>query len=561
VLSAETASGANGARFVEPLGPARGGLEPGTGVVGREGEKPEKEQRMSIDAAQSVSALSTQRALLPAEPLLAFRGVTKRFGGATALSGVDFELLPGEIHGLVGENGAGKSTLMKILSGVHSPDEGELTLRGELVRFGSPAEAKAAGIGMIYQELSVMPALTVAENVFLGRQPTNRAGLVDWKRMRTEAAAELRELGISLDVTEPLKKLSLGMQQMVEIARVVFSGADVIILDEPTSALSVPEAERLFDLMRGLRARGTSLVFISHFLEDVLAVADRVTVLKNARRVATLPNDGFDKSRLIELMIGADATSLAEGYEAGVTLPPAVETPPVLELAGLTASGAFRDVTLTVRAGEIVGVFGFLGAGMTELAGAVFGQARPQGGTIKLDGQPVRIGSPLAAKRLGIAYLTENRRASLFPRHEIYKNITLAHLDRLVGPMFRHPAEIGVAARLVRRTGVRPPNPTMRAGHLSGGNQQKVVLAKWLTRQPKVLLLNEPTRGMDVGAKREVLDLIKGLKAEGVAVVLFSTEPETVLAEADRILVMSKGRITKEFAGERVSKDLLLNYA
>jgi ribose transport system ATP-binding protein len=495
------------------------------------------------------------------EPLLTLTGVTKRFGGAVALDGVDFALLPGEIHGLVGENGAGKSTLMKILSGVHSPDEGEVVLRGETVRFGSPAEAKARGIGMIYQELSVMPSLTVAENVFLGRQPTNRAGLVDWRKMKGQAAAALRELGIEVDVEERLGKLSLGQQQMVEIGRVVFSGADVIVLDEPTSALSVPEAERLFSFVRGLRARGKSLIFISHFLEDVLAVADRVTVLKNARKVVTLPSRELTKHRIIELMIGKDATSLAAGYEQGVALPPAIAGTRVLEIAGLTEPGAFADVDLTVHAGEIVGIFGFLGAGMTEVARALFGQLAPLSGTIRLNGRVVRPKTPLEAKRLGIAYLTENRRKTIFPRHEVYKNITLAHLDSLVPPFFRHPAEIAVAGRLVQRTGVRPANPRMLAGHLSGGNQQKVVLSKWLTERPKLLILNEPTRGMDVGAKREVLDLIKELKREGVAILLLSTEPETVIAESDRILVMSKGRITKEFAGERVSKDLLMAHA
>jgi ribose transport system ATP-binding protein len=513
------------------------------------------------DSITVPSERGTRNSELVVDPLLAFRGVTKRFGGATALSGVDFELLPGEIHGLVGENGAGKSTLMKILSGVHSPDEGELVLRGTPVRFASPAAAKARGIGMIYQELTVMPALTVAENVFLGRQPTNALGLVDWKRMRHEAARQLEELGIRLDVTERMGKLSLGNQQLVEIARVVFSGAEVIILDEPTSALSVPEAERLFVLMRELRSRGKSLVFISHFLEDVLAVADRVTVLKNSRKIATLPNDDLSKHRLIELMIGSDATSLAEGYEHGVVLPPSADGAPVLEVRGISVPKAFSDVSFRVHAGEILGIFGFLGAGMTEVARTLFGQVRPQEGAILLNGAPIRPATPQQAKRLGIAYLTENRRATIFPRHEIYKNITLAHLDHLVRPVFRHTSEIGVAGRLVQRTGVRPANPTMRAGHLSGGNQQKVVLAKWLTQQPKVLVLNEPTRGMDVGAKREVLDLVKELKAEGVAIMLLSTEPETVLAESDRILVMSKGRITKEFAGERVSKDLLMGYA
>lgn len=496
-----------------------------------------------------------------AEPLLTLEGVTKRFGGALALDDVEFDLWPGEIHGLLGENGAGKSTLMKILSGVHSPDEGRITLRGNPVRFGSPSDAKAQGIGMIYQELSTMPALTVAENVFLGRHPTNRFGLVDWPAMRRTATTQLHDLGLDLDVTERLANLSLGTQQLVEIARVVFSGTEVVILDEPTSALSAPEAHRLFALMRELRDRGKSLVFISHFLEDVLEVADRVTILKNARKVATLPNVDLTKRRLIELMIGTDATDLAATYEGGVTLPPPITATPFLEARGLSVAGAFQDIDITLRPGEITGIFGFLGAGMTELARTLFGQIQPRLGEIRIAGEPVRFKSVRDAKRRGIAYLTENRRATLFPRHEIYKNITLAHLDSLVKPVFRHPAEIDVSSGLVNRTGVRPASSTLLAGNLSGGNQQKVVLAKWLTRQPKLLILNEPTRGMDVGAKREVLDLIKELKAEGVAILLLSTEPETVVAEADRILVMSKGRVTKEFAGERVSKDLLMQYA
>ncbi len=495
------------------------------------------------------------------EPVLAFRGVTKRFGGATALDDVDFELLPGEIHGLVGENGAGKSTLMKILSGVHSPDEGEIVLRGELVQFSSPAESKARGIGMIYQELSCMPALTVAENVFLGSQPMTRSRLIDWKRMRREAAAHLSSLGIDVDVSTQLGRLSLGGQQLVEIARVVFSGASIIVLDEPTSALSGPEASRLFAAMQGLKERGASLVFISHFLEDVLAVSDRVTVLKNSRKVATLPNTGLTKHHLIQLMIGRDADALAESYEGGVTLPMPPTTTPVLEVESLTRIGSFVDVSFAAHPGEILGVFGNLGAGMTEVARVLFGRERPTSGTMRLDGQPIAPRKTREAKRLGIAYLSENRRATIFPRHEIFKNITLAHLDEIVGGVIRQSREVAIAGDLVKRTGVRPPRPTIAAGNLSGGNQQKVALAKWLTVQPKVLILNEPTRGMDVGAKREVLDLIKALKTEGVAIVLISTEPETVLAESDRILVMAKGQIAKEFVNERVSKDLLMSYA
>src|SRR5215208_2425365 len=495
------------------------------------------------------------------EPILAFHGVTKRFGGATALDNVDFELLPGEIHGLVGENGAGKSTLMKILSGVHTPDEGEIVLRGEVVKFATPADSKARGVGMIYQELSCMPALTVAENVFLGSQPTTRSGLIDWKKMRRDAGEHLGALGITIDVASPLRTLSLGGQQLVEVARVVFSGASIIVLDEPTSALSGPEAKRLFAAMHGLKARGASLVFISHFLEDVLAVSDRVTALKNSRKVATQRNNGLTKHHLIQLMIGRDAETLAESYEGGVSLPPPSTSQPVLEAEELSLAGSFSDVSFDARTGEILGIFGNLGAGMTEVARVLFGRARPTSGTLRLDGQPVAPKKTREAKELGIAYLSENRRATIFPRHEIFKNITLAHLDKIVGGVIRQSREVSIAGNLVKRTGVRPPDPGLAAGNLSGGNQQKVALAKWLTVQPKVLILNEPTRGMDVGAKREVLDLIKALKGEGVAVILISTEPETVLAEADRILVMTKGQIAKEFAAERVSKDLLMSYA
>ncbi len=496
-----------------------------------------------------------------APAILSLRGVTKRFGGAVALDGVDFDLMPGEIHGLLGENGAGKSTLMKILSGVHAPDEGEFVLRGSPTHFTSPADAKARGIGMIFQELSSISALSVAENVFRGRQPVNRFGTIDWKRMNREAASALRQVGINLDVTARLGSLPLGAQQLVEIAWVVFSGADIIILDEPTSALSPPEAERLFALMRQLRHHGKSLIFISHFLEDVTAVADRVTILKNAKKVATLDNQALSKARLIELMIGRDATELAAASARTVTLPPAVAAPPMVEIDGLSIAGSVHDLDLTIRAGEIVGMFGFLGAGMTELARALFGQIVPDTGTVRLDGRVVRPRSPNEAKRLGIAYLTENRRSTIFPRHEIYKNVTLAHLDRLVPTIFRSDAEIAIARGQMRRTGVRPQQPSLLAGALSGGNQQKVVLAKWLTRTPRLLILNEPTRGMDVGAKREVLDLIKGLRDEGVAILLLSTEPETVIAESDRILIMSKGRITREFTAEPVSKDLLMESA
>jgi ribose transport system ATP-binding protein len=450
---------------------------------------------------------------------------------------------------------------MKILSGVHSPDEGEIILEGQTVKFHSPAGAKAHGVGMIYQELTTMPSLTVAENVYLGRQYTNRLGMIDWGRMRGDAELALKTLGIDLDVNQRMGSLSLGNQQLVEIARIITSGARIIVLDEPTSALSGPESERLFALMRQLKSRGSSMIFISHFLEDVMAVADRITILKNSRKVATLDNAGLTKGKLIELMIGRDATELAESYEEGTSLPPRVEGQTALKLDALTVPNEFEDISFEVKHGEILGMFGYLGGGMTEVARALFGRLKPSRGEIMLDGETIQPSTPTKAKRLGIAYLTENRRATIFPRHEVYKNITLAHLADLVPGLFTPKHEVDVADRLVKQTGVRPANSRMRAGHLSGGNQQKVVLAKWLTKRPKVLILNEPTRGMDVGAKREVLDLIRDLKAQGVAIILMSTEPETVMAESDRILVMSKGKITAEFVGERVTKERLLVHA
>ncbi|MCC6943178.1 MAG: sugar ABC transporter ATP-binding protein [Thermomicrobiales bacterium] len=509
----------------------------------------------------SVSPDSAQEPGSVVQPVLSVRNATKRFGGATALNGVDFDLRPGEIHGLVGENGAGKSTLVKILSGVQRPDSGEVLLNGEPIRFRSPADAKAHGIGMIFQELTLMPALTVAENVFLGRQPTTRFGIVDWRRIKREAGEQLAEFDIHIDVTERIGQLTLGNQQLVEIARVINSGADVIILDEPTSALSPPEAERLFELLRSLKASGKSLIFISHFLEDVLAISDRVTVLKNSNLVGTYQASELTKHRLVQLMIGRDDSTLAESYESGVALPAPIDSRAVLSVSDLASEGEFQNITFDVHEGEILGLFGYLGAGMTEIARALFGTLKTQNGHVTLDDQPYKPKTPTQAKRSGLAYLSENRRATLFPKHEIYKNVTLAHLEHLVKPVFRHPSEIAVVGPLIERTGVRPKNAELPAGHLSGGNQQKVVLAKWLTQQPKVLILNEPTRGMDVGAKREVLDLVRELKDEGVAILLLSTEPETVLTESDRILVLSKGEITKEFVNETVTKEDLLLYA
>ena len=500
--------------------------------------------------------------------ILQLRTISKRYGGATALSEVDFDVQQGEVHGLIGENGAGKSTMMKLLAGVFNDYSGELLLRGQPVRFASPRDAQARGIGMVYQELSTFQHLTVAENLF-GRNQPARAGFVDWARMNREAQSQLKRLGLDIDASLRMGSLSVGTQQLVEIARVIFSGADIIILDEPTSALSVPETRRLFEFINNLKQQGKTLIFISHFLEDVLEVSDRVTVLKNSRKVATLNAKEASKHQLVELMIGSDAKILQQVYdeEQGNIHKHPTQTQTVLgdvalDVRGLSKRGAFSEVSFTVRKGEIVGLFGFMGAGQIQLARCLFGAEKPDAGTISLDSKTLSLRDTTAGRNAGIAYVPENRRNTLMLQQEIYKNITLAHLGKIIPGLLNQRAELAVANAQSANVGVRPANkPMLNVGALSGGNQQKVVLAKWLTQQPRVLILNEPTRGMDVGAKDEVMTIVQGLRAKGVATLLITTEPETIVGIADRALVMSKGKITVELSGEMLSKDQLMKNA
>jgi ribose transport system ATP-binding protein len=496
-----------------------------------------------------------------AGPLLELSGITKAFGGVAALRAVDFSLLPGEIHGLVGENGAGKSTLMKIIAGVHSEYLGEMRLDGRPVHFSSPRHARSAGIGMVHQELSVVHALSVAENVNLGAQPLNRLGLIDWRAMRRGAAEHLASLGIDVDPRSRMGDLPLGLQQLVELARVLFSGARIIILDEPTSALAPPEVERLFSVLRRLRAAGRSLIFISHFLDDVLAICDRITVFRNGQTVATEVCARIDKRWVIDRMIGAGHEELEESYLADIPLRSRPDAKVVLTVDGLSRAGAYREVSLRVRGGEVLGIYGFLGSGQLELARTLFGRLKADRGQMTLDGRAVRLTSTTRARRAGVAFVPESRRMMLFGAEPVYKNVTIAMLDR-IGRLWLRPAvERATAQRHVERLRIRPPHVGRTLGTLSGGNQQKVALAKWLTHLPRVLVLSEPTRGMDVGAKDDVLKIVRGLREQGIGIVVVSTEPETVLALADRILVMKKGCVVREFADEPVSKDRLLEVA
>lgn len=492
------------------------------------------------------------------QPLIELSGITKTFGGVTALSSVDFALLPGEVHGLVGENGAGKSTMMKIIAGVHTDYAGEYRLDGAPIHLRSARDALAAGIGMVHQELSIVPHLTVAENVFLGTQPTTRLGTVRWRHMAREAGEHLARLGIEVDPTAQAGSLSLGLQQLIEIGRVLFSGARIIILDEPTSALSPPEVVQLFKVVRRLKEEGKSFVFISHFLDDVLEIADRVTVFRNSRRVLTAPAAELSKEKIIELMIGRGHAELEESYLHALELPAPSTAPVALEVRGLARKGAFEAIDFQVHEGEALGIYGFMGCGQLELVRALVGKLKPDAGALLVGGSERRLANTAAGKAAGVALVPESRRSMLFAESPIYRNISISILERISRLFLKPRVERQIAREKIAELKIRAASEDVALRTLSGGNQQKVALARWLAYRPSVLVLAEPTRGMDVGAKDDVVKIVRALKEQKMGVIVVSTEPETVLSLADRILVMRRGRVTREFKAEAVGKDQLL---
>jgi ribose transport system ATP-binding protein len=489
-------------------------------------------------------------------PLLELSNVSKSFGGIAALKEVDFALHAGEIHGLVGENGAGKSTTMKIIAGVYADYEGDMRVDGKHVHFRSARDALAAGIGMVHQELSTIPDLTVAENVFLGHQPLTKLGTVDWTRINTEAAHLISSLGLDIDPKTLMGSLPVGLQQLVELSRVLFSGARIIILDEPTSALSPPEVKRLFDVLRKIKAEGRGIIFISHFLDDVLEISDTVTVFRNGKKVATEPAASLTKDTVISHMIGRGSIGMHMGESTELASDDA--KPVVLAAEAIGDGKSLHDVSLKLRAGEITGVYGFMGCGQVELARALFGKIRLKRGHLILNGAQRAFKSTAAARGQGIAFLPENRRMMLFRTEPVYKNVSIAILDRIHRLLLKPGQERKIAATRAGDLQIRPPNPNMPLGSLSGGNQQKVALAKWLTHLPLVLILSEPTRGMDVGAKEDVIRIVKDLRDRGVAILVLSTEPETILTLADRVTVLRKGTVAKEFNSGTLHKADLL---
>ncbi|MCG6883929.1 MAG: sugar ABC transporter ATP-binding protein [Silicimonas sp.] len=514
---------------------------------------------MTEDSLDKTGGRASALPLGAATPLLEMRAVTKRFGGVAALRNVDFSITEGEIHGLVGENGAGKSTMMKIIAGVHADFEGEMFVGGKPVHFRSAREALDAGIGMVHQELSVVPDLTVAENVFLGHQPVMAGGIVDWRKMNRTARTQIASLGLDIDPTTRMGALPVGLQQLVELSRVLFSGARIIILDEPTSALSPPEVERLFGVLRQLREQGRSLIFISHFLDDVLEISDRVTVFRNGERVATTAAAGLTKDEVISQMIGRGSAEMTMGEETELSGDDSRTV--VMEVRNLSDGKGLADVSLAMRKGEIHGVYGFMGCGQIELSRALFGKGNLRNGEMILEGKPVKFRSTASARRAGIAYVPENRGMMLFRTEPVFKNVSISILERIAKIMLRPNAERRITMAHVEDLQIRPPDTDIDLGNLSGGNQQKVALAKWLTHLPKALILVEPTRGMDVGAKEDVIRIVKSLRDKGVAILVLSTEPETILTLADRVTVMKKGRVAREFATGHLEKADLLSAA
>ena len=486
-------------------------------------------------------------------PIIDLRNAVKRFGGITAVDNVSFDLFPGEVHALIGENGAGKSTLMKILAGVNELDGGTLDVDGRPISIRDPRHAAELGIAMIPQELSLFPQLTVLENLFVGRRRPRRRVTFDRTQMKREATKLLGSLGVELDLDAPLQSLSVANQQLVDITRSLLRRARVVIMDEPTAALSEREALRLDRIIRKLRSDGVGIIYISHRLKEIRRLADRVTVMRDGKHVVTSPVVELSEQDIVRLMVGRDLVHLYERT-------PNDYGPVRLELRQFEREGDFTGINLTLRAGEIVGLAGLIGAGRSELAQTIFGIRQPSAGELAIDGVPVRIAGPAAAISSGIGYVPEERLSEgLIVPFTISENISFASLARVTGRLLLSRRKETALARAFSSTlDIRGGNLEDRVSKLSGGNQQKVVLAKWLATDPKILILDEPTRGVDVGAKIEIYRLIDELAAEGKAILIISSELEEVLAISDRVLVMREGTIAAELSKSEANQESIM---
>jgi rhamnose transport system ATP-binding protein len=480
----------------------------------------------------------------------------KTFGPVVALADGTIEILPGEIHALVGENGAGKSTLVKILAGLHHPDSGDFRVDGEPVHFRNVAESKAAGISVIYQEPTLFPDLTVAENIFIGRQPKGRSGLISKAEMRRQASELFDQLGVPIDPSRVAEGLSIADQQIIEIAKAISMDAKVLIMDEPTAALSGVEVDRLFAVARGLRDKGAGILFISHRFDEVFALCERITVMRDGRYIATHRTAEVTVAQIVREMVGRELGTLFPKTVAEIG-------PPVLKVTGLSRAGVFRDISFDVRAGEIVALAGLVGAGRTEVARAIFGIDPYDEGTITVAGKPLKPRDPQAAIDAGLGFVPEDRRKQgLVMNLSVARNITLTLRNHFVkAGLIDGGAERRAAEDWSRRLQVKAGSQEHAVSTLSGGNQQKVVLAKWLATDPRLLIVDEPTRGIDVGTKAEVHRLLSDLAGRGIAILMISSELPEVLGMADRVLVMREGRITAELSRSEADPESVMHAA
>lgn len=491
------------------------------------------------------------------ELLLSIKGACKRFAGVKALDNVCFDVNAGEVHVLMGENGAGKSTLMRVIDGIYKLDAGEIWLYGRKVSIHSPCEALLMGISMIHQELSNVLEMTVAENIFLGREP-RRFGLLDRSRMNQDACKVLERVHLSVNPTTKMKKLSVAQMQMVEIAKAISYNARIIIMDEPTSAISEKEIEALFSIIEMLRRQSVGIVYISHRMNEVFRIADRITVLRDGVSMGTFPAKDLDSESLIALMVGRRLVNLyppATAHAIGEE---------VLRVDHLRSLPKLKDASFSLRAGEILGVGGLMGVGRSELLETLFGIRPQQGGEIRVFGKPVRIDSPATAIRNGIAFVTEDRKHSgLNLKTNVRNDISVVTLKNycVLRQFIRPELENAAVDRSIEMLHIKTPSRTQKVVHLSGGNQQKVILARWLLSEPGIILMDEPTRGIDVGAKYEIYCIIKQLAESGKAIIMVSSEMPEIIGMCDRVIIMHEGRISGELSGERMNPNDMMKLA
>lgn len=499
---------------------------------------------------------------MKSEPLLRMEGITKTFSGHVALDAVDFTLERGECHSLVGENGAGKSTLIKVMTGAYTRDAGRIFLEGREVDFASPEASQGAGVVAVYQEVNLLAYRTVAENIFLGREP-RRFGFVDWKHMNREAGALLNRLGLEIDPRSTLGDLNIALRQMVAIARGVSLGAKVLVLDEPTSSLTEREVAILYEVIRRLKSEGVGIVYISHRFDELYTVCDRVTVLRDGKYIATRELAGLERLDLVCLMLGKQREELQRGGATAFGKHDEGETKhaPLLLAEGLQRGRQLNNVTVEVGRGELVGMAGLLGSGRTETARAIFGADKVEAGKVVFEGKPLHLNSPNNAIDAGIAFLSEDRKKEgIIPELSVRENLTLAALPAL--------SKMGVVSvakqreivdRFMNRLGIKASSSEQKIRELSGGNQQKVLLARWLCKNPKFLILDEPTRGIDIGAKGEIQRLVAEMANDGLGVLMISSELEELVEGSARVIVMREGRRAAELRGKQISQDAIIH--